>query len=107
MSEVGRELTSYWGLVYIVRQDEAADEEEFLSYVQEWHRPQWQWQRGETWELAADVRGSASGPSGLPHPWWATALPAARALLDAVAECMKSGADMPIAMRRSVTGSIP
>lgn len=34
--------------------------------MQERRGPQWDWQDGQTQELAAAIRGSAPGPDGLP-----------------------------------------
>lgn len=94
LSEVGRKLASYWWHMYGVLQGKGADEVEFLSYVQEWPGPQWEWRCGETQSLAASIWDSAP-PGGLPYVRRATAPSAAHTMLDQVAEHMQASRDMP------------
>lgn len=62
---VGRESTQYWGHVYNSAQDDGAEAEEFLRFVQVWAGGDRAWERWHTRELAAAVRDSAPGQDGL------------------------------------------
>lgn len=104
---IGHEIAAYWGRAYSARQQDDADEEEFLSYVQEWSGPQLEWQDGQTQGLAAEIRDSAPGLDGLPYAWWATAPLLAHDSLDLVARRIQDGGAMPAGLSRSVTVTIP
>lgn len=75
--------------------------------VDEWNGPHWQWQSDRTQELASAIEDSAPNPAGLLYARWAAAPPAAHELLDAVAQRMQEGCDLPAEMSRSVTLTMP
>lgn len=58
-ADIGRELATSWSRVCGVRQHDAADNDEFLSSVQEWNWPRRRLQRGQTQALAEAIQGSA------------------------------------------------
>lgn len=66
---VGRELASFWGRLYRLRQQADADVGEFLTYVQEGNGPQWEWQSVGTQELASASRDSVPGLDVFPYAW--------------------------------------